>query len=131
MHQAGDSQTASQHELSALIELCQIYWRPVYAFLRRQGIPPHDAQDLPQEFFADVIGSRAYTRVDPMKGWFRSFLLGTLKHFLAHARDHDRAQKRSGGSAPVDVDGSAISDAEMYASRCNHGSADGVSGGIV
>src|SRR6266403_2108432 len=93
VHRAADSQTASQHALSALTELCQIYWRPVYVFLRRQGIPQHDAQDLTQGFFADLIESRAYTRADPTKGRFRSFLLGTLKHFVAHARDRDHAQK--------------------------------------
>jgi len=126
VHQAADSQTASQHALSALSELCQIYWRPVYVFLRRQGIAQHDAQDLTQGFFADLIESRAYARADPVKGRFRSFLLGTLKHFVAHARDHDRAQKRGGCSVPVDLDEEAISEAEAYASRCSHWSADGV-----
>jgi RNA polymerase sigma-70 factor (ECF subfamily) len=126
VRQAADSQTASQHALSALSELCQIYWRPVYVFLRRQGIAQHDAQDLTQGFFADLIESRAYTRADPMKGRFRSFLLGTLKHFLAHTRDHDRAQKRGGGSVPVELDETAISEAETYASRCNAYSADGI-----
>src|SRR5215472_549150 len=99
VRQAADSQTASQHALSALSELCQIYWRPVYVFLRRHGIPQHDAQDFTQGFFADLIESRAYARADPRKRQFRSFLLGTLKHFLAHARDCDRAQKRGGGTA--------------------------------
>jgi RNA polymerase sigma-70 factor (ECF subfamily) len=61
-----------------------------------------------------------------MKGRFRSFLLGTLKHFLAHARDHDRAQKRGGGAVPVQLDAAAISEAETYAARCNHWSADGI-----
>jgi RNA polymerase sigma-70 factor (ECF subfamily) len=126
VRQAADPQTASQHALSALSELCQIYWRPVYVFLRRQGIAQHDAQDLTQGFFADLIESRTYTRADPTKGRFRSFLLGTLKHFVAHTRDHNRAQKRGGGSVPVELDETAISEAETYASRCNHGSADGV-----
>src|ERR1700757_3300474 len=126
VRQAADSQTASQHALSALTELCQIYWRPVYVFLRRQGIPEHDAQDFAQGFFADLIESRAYTRADPVKGRFRSFLLGTLKHFVAHARDHDHAQKRGGGNVPVQLDEAAVSEAETYASRCNHWSADGV-----
>jgi DNA-directed RNA polymerase specialized sigma24 family protein len=123
---AADSQTASQHALSALSELCQIYWRPVYVFLRRQGVAHHDAQDLTQGFFAELIESQAYTRADPMKGRFRSFLLGTLKHFVAHARDHNRAQKRGGGTVPVELDDAAISEAEAYASRCNQWSADGV-----
>jgi RNA polymerase sigma-70 factor (ECF subfamily) len=126
VRQAADSQTASQHALSALTELCQIYWRPVYVFLRRQGIAQHDAQDLTQAFFADLIEGRVYARADPTKGRFRSFLLGTLKHFVAHARDHERAQKRGGGSVTVELDDTAISEAEAYASRCNHWSADGV-----
>jgi RNA polymerase sigma-70 factor (ECF subfamily) len=126
VRQAADSQTASQHALSALSELCQIYWRPVYVFLRRQGIAEHDAQDLTQGFFGDLIDSRAYTRADPMKGRFRSFLLGTLKHFVAHTRDRDRAQKRGGGNTPVQLDEVALSEAETYASRCKDWSADGV-----
>src|SRR5882724_3335127 len=124
VHQAADSQTASQHALSALAELCQIYWRPVYVFLRRQGIAQHDAQDLTQAFFADLIESRAYARADPTKGRFRSFLLGTLKHFVAHARDRDRAQKRCGGNVPVQLNEVAICEAETYASRSNYQSAD-------
>src|SRR5215469_768896 len=112
VRQAADSQTASQHALSALTELCQIYWRPVYVFLRRQGIPQHDAQDLTQGFFADLIETRAYARADPIKGRFRSFLLGTLKHFVAHARDYDHAQKRGGANTPVQLDEAAISEAE-------------------
>jgi DNA-directed RNA polymerase specialized sigma24 family protein len=126
VYQAADSKTSSEHALSALSELCQIYWRPVYVFLRRQGIPQHDAQDLTQSFFAELIESRAYARADPTKGRFRSFLLGALKHFLAHARDHDRAQKRGGGAVPVQLDEAAISEAETYAARCNNWSADGV-----
>src|ERR1044072_9529159 len=126
VRQAANSQTASQHALSALAELCQIYWRPVYVFLRRQGIPQHDAQDLTQGFFADLIDSRAYTRADPMKGRFRSFLLGTLKHFVAHARDHDRDHKRGGGNMPVQLDETALSEAETYASRCKDWSPDGI-----
>jgi RNA polymerase sigma-70 factor (ECF subfamily) len=126
VRQAADSQTASQHALNALSELCQIYWRPVYVFLRRQGTAQHDAQDLAQGFFADLIENRAYTRADPIKGRFRSFLLGTLKHFVAHARDRDRAQKRGSGVVPVELDETAISEAEGYASRSTHRSADGV-----
>jgi DNA-directed RNA polymerase specialized sigma24 family protein len=126
VRQAADSQTASSHALSALSELCQIYWRPVYVFLRRQGVPEHDAQDLTQGFFAQLIESRAYTRADPTKGKFRSFLLGTLKHFVAHVRDYDRAQKRGGANMPVQLDEAALSEAETYASRCRDWSADGI-----
>jgi DNA-directed RNA polymerase specialized sigma24 family protein len=126
VRQAADSQTSSEHALSALTELCQIYWRPVYVFLRRQAIAQHDAQDLTQAFFADLIESRAYARADPMKGRFRSFLLGTLKHFVAHERDRARAQKRGGRNVPVELNEAAISEAEAYASRCSHSGADGL-----
>jgi RNA polymerase sigma factor (sigma-70 family) len=126
IHQAADSKTSSAHALSALSELCQIYWRPVYLFLRRQGIGPHDAQDLTQSFFAELIENRAYARADEMKGRFRSFLLGTLKHFLAHARDRDRAQKRGGGVIAVQLDETGLSEAENHATRGQNWSADGV-----
>jgi DNA-directed RNA polymerase specialized sigma24 family protein len=126
VRQAADSQTSSEHALGALSELCQAYWRPVYLFLRRQGISQDDAQDLTQSFFADLIEHRVFARADEMKGRFRSFLLGTLKHFLAHARDRERAQKRGGGTIPVQLNDAAISEAESHAARCNSWSADGV-----
>jgi len=126
VRQAADSQTSSEHALVALSELCQIYWRPVYLFLRRQGIPQHDAQDLTQSFFADLIENRAYARADELKGRFRSFLLGTLKHFLAHARDRDRAQKRGGGVQQVHLDEAALLEAETYAAPNQNWSPDGV-----
>src|SRR6516162_2240568 len=126
VHQAADSQTASQHALSALAELCQTYWRPVYVFLRRQGVAQHDAQDLTQGFFAELIESRAYARADPAKGRFRSFLLGALKHFVGHQRERDQAQKRGGGALPVQLDEQAIAEADMYAASYRKWSADGV-----
>ena len=80
-----------------------------------KGYGPHDAQDFTQSFFAELIENRAYARADEMKGRFRSFLLGTLKHFLAHARDRDRAQKRGGGVLPVQLDETGLSEAEYHA----------------
>jgi len=124
--EAGDSATASAHALSALSELCQIYWRPLYAFLRRQGYRAEDAQDLTQGFFAHLIETRAYAHADRERGRFRSFLLGSLKHFLAHARDHDRAQKRGGGLLPVQLDEAALSEAETHAARGQNWSAESV-----
>src|SRR5215472_4755921 len=126
VRQAADSQTSSEHALRALSELCQIYWRPVYLFLRRQEIAHDDARDLTQAFFADLIQNRAYARADPLKGRFRSFLLGTLKHFLGHTRDRERAQKRGGGTLPVQLDERAIAEADMHAARGRKWSADGV-----
>jgi hypothetical protein len=66
--EAGDSATASAHALKALSELCQTYWRPLYAFLREQGYGPEDAHDLTQGFFTDLIETRAYAHADREKG---------------------------------------------------------------
>jgi hypothetical protein len=62
---AGDSDATPSQSLEALSELCRIYWRPIFLFLRRQGSNPDDAQDLTQGFFAHLIESRAYARADP------------------------------------------------------------------
>jgi len=115
--EAGDSATASAHALSALSELCQIYWRPLYAFLRKRGYGPEDAQDLTQGFFADLIETRAYARADREKGRFRSFLLGALKHFIADTRDRGRALKRGGGMILEKLDDNAIAEAEAQLAR--------------
>jgi DNA-directed RNA polymerase specialized sigma24 family protein len=112
---AGESQTPPTEALRALSELCRIYWRPIFLFLRRQGSSPDDAQDLTQGFFAHLIESRAYARADPDKGRFRSFLLGALKHFVAHARAHDRTQKRGGGMILGPLDTAAIAEADARA----------------
>lgn len=110
---AGESQALPEPALSALSELCRIYWRPIFLFLRREGSNPEDAQDLTQGFFAHLIETRAYARADREKGRFRSFLLGTLKHFVAHARAHDRTQKRGGGMLFAPLDAAAIAEADL------------------
>jgi RNA polymerase sigma factor (sigma-70 family) len=95
--EASDSTAASVNAMNALSELCRIYWRPVYAFLRREGYGREDAQDLTQGFFAHLIERRGYARADREKGRFRSFLLAALKNFIADARDRQHALKRGGG----------------------------------
>ena len=122
--QAGDCTAASQQSLNALSELCQIYWRPLYLFLRRKGYGPDDAQDLTQSFFADLIRTRSYARADREKGRFRSFLLGALKHFVADARDHDRAQKRGGGTMLQQLDDHTIAEVEAKVGRATKWNAD-------
>ena len=74
----------STHAHVALEKLCRTYWPPIYAYVRRQGHNPHDAQDLTQAFFARLLEQKSLTDVDRAKGRFRSFLLATLKHFLAN-----------------------------------------------
>jgi RNA polymerase sigma factor (sigma-70 family) len=82
---------------SALADLCEHYWYPLYAYLRRRSYSSDEAQDLTQEFFVRVLEGRYLDRADPEKGRFRSFILTSLKFFVADEADRDRAQKRGGG----------------------------------
>lgn len=93
---------SSTHAAAALENLCQAYWYPLYAFVRRLGRSPHDAQDLVQSFFAVCIERNYFAGASREKGRFRSFLLLALKRFLANEWDKARAQKR-GGSVPIDA----------------------------
>ena len=102
MISAGGNDTT--HARNALEKLCRSYWFPIYAFVRRQGHGPHDAQDLTQEFFARLLEKKQLAGVDPAKGRFRSFLLASLKHFLANEWDKAQAQKRGGGAAQLSLD---------------------------
>ena len=90
--------------LRALEALCQAYWYPLYAYLRRQGRSPHDAQDLTQGFFARLLEKNYLDAADRDKGRFRSFLLMALKRFLAKEWERERAQKRGGGQATLSLD---------------------------
>ena len=83
---------------SALACLCENYWYPLYAYLRRRGYLADQAQDLMQEFFVRVLEGRYLDRANPEKGRFRSFLLTSLKFFVADEQDRQRALKRGGGA---------------------------------
>jgi len=83
---------------SALVSLCENYWYPLYAYLRRHGYPADQAQDLTQEFFIRVLEGRYLDRADREKGRFRSFLLTSLKFFVADEEDRRHARKRGGGA---------------------------------
>jgi RNA polymerase sigma factor (sigma-70 family) len=98
---AGQTQDAQARE--ALSTLCQTYWYPLYAYVRRQGQSPDDAQDLTQEFFARLLARNYLGEVRREKGRFRSFLLAALRHFLANEWDRRRRQKRGGGQPPVSL----------------------------
>ena len=92
---SGDSRPKQAR--SALVSLCENYWYPLYAYLRRRGYSADQAQDLTQEFFVRLLEGRYLDRADPEKGRFRSFILTSLKFFVADEGDRDRAQKRGGG----------------------------------
>ncbi len=89
---------------TALATLCQTYWNPVYAFIRRSGYDPDQSQDLTQGFFALVLEKNYLGEADRERGRFRSFLLTAVKHFLANEWDRANALKRGGGQVSVSID---------------------------
>jgi DNA-directed RNA polymerase specialized sigma24 family protein len=89
---------------NALAQLCEVYWPPIYSFVRRRGYPAPDAQDLTQSFFAFFLRTKAYTRTDKLRGKFRSFLLASVKNFLADNWDHEHAIRRGGSYQFVSLD---------------------------
>ena len=93
---AGRSEADLEVGRAALAQLCQTYWAPLYSFVRSRGYAVHDAQDLTQSFFAYLIEHKIYARADRREGKFRSFLLASLKNFLADAYDKEQTLKRGG-----------------------------------
>jgi RNA polymerase sigma-70 factor (ECF subfamily) len=92
-------------ESSAALEIiCRAYWRPLYAYVRHCGYPPHDAQDLTQEFFALLLQKRWLEIADREKGRLRTFLIVALKNFMRKQWRRESAQKRGGGQAHVPMD---------------------------
>jgi RNA polymerase sigma-70 factor (ECF subfamily) len=89
---------------AALETLCQRYWYPVYAFVRRRGHPAADAQDLTQEFFATLLEKEYLRSVERERGRFRTFLLTAVSRFLGKQADRAFAQKRGGGHKPLSID---------------------------
>jgi RNA polymerase sigma-70 factor (ECF subfamily) len=100
-------QQDSTDAATALEKLCRAYWRPLYAYIRRDGHDTAEAQDLTQEFFARLLARDYLQRVQSDAGKFRSFLLAYLKNFLAEQRRKASAQKRGGGQVFVSLDASA------------------------
>ena len=90
--------------LAALQELCAAYWYPLYAYVRHQGYDADDARDLTQGYFAELLDKRFLKDVDPSKGRFRSFLLASLRNYLSHQRDRERALKRGGAASTLSFD---------------------------
>jgi RNA polymerase sigma-70 factor (ECF subfamily) len=88
---------------AALESLCQTYWQPLYAYIRAQGYGPDEAKDLTQGFFAEFLEKDFLSSVDPEKGRFRAFLLASLRHYLSHERDRDRALKRGGATTTLSL----------------------------
>jgi len=90
--------------IAALEQLCCTYWYPLYAYLRRRGYPPGDAEDLTQELFARLLRDNSFAQVDRAKGKFRSFLLASLNHLLANEHARSQAIKRGSGRPIMALD---------------------------
>jgi DNA-directed RNA polymerase specialized sigma24 family protein len=88
----------------ALALLCETYWYPLYAYVRRRVADVNDAHDLTQAFFAELLAKNYIGSASAERGRFRAFLLTSLKHFLSKQHDKAKAQKRGGGNAPIPLD---------------------------
>jgi len=97
---AGQSTPARE----ALASLCASYWPPVYAFIRRRGRAPADAEDLTQAYFARFFEKGYVSAFRPEAGRFRTFLLSSVTHFLANEWDREQARKRGGGARHLSLD---------------------------
>src|SRR5437773_3698717 len=93
----------------ALENLCRTYWRPIYGFVRREGIGPEEGKDITQGFFALILERKDFQSVRQEKGRLRSFLLASLKHFMANERRNAATIKRGGGRMLIPLD-----DVEAY-----------------
>lgn len=103
---ARDWRSSEAHE--ALQQLCQIYWRPVYLFIRERGKSLHDAEDLTQDFFYFLLNKDVLSKVDREKGRFRSFLRASLTHFLNNDYHKQAAQKRAPKDKVISFDSSSV-----------------------
>lgn len=104
---ASQPDNGSQDE--ALATLCRSYWPPVYAYIRRRGHKPEDAQDLTQEFFARLLAKEWLAGIEPRVSRFRSFLLTAVSRFLSNEYDRSTAAKRGGGALPLDLEQAEMS----------------------
>jgi RNA polymerase sigma-70 factor (ECF subfamily) len=106
---AGDIERAER----ALSELCQLYWFPLYVFVRRRGYSAHDAEDLTQGFLVRLIERGDFGSADREKGRLRSYLLGAMKNYLSERHKYETAQKRGGKAQTISIDGAEAE--ERYA----------------
>lgn len=112
---AGDN---SDEGHQALVDLCRIYWFPVYALVRARGVGAENAKDVTQDFFLKLIDQRMVGRVRRERGRFRHFLGAAVRNFLADQWDKSRAEKRGGGATIIPLD---AEDAEKLWSGIPHG----------
>jgi len=109
----------SPESTAALERLCRAYWYPLYVYVRRSGYGAHDAQDLTQAFFSEILRKNYFRAADRERGKFRSFLLTSLRHFLTHEWEKARAGKRGGGVSQIHLDDPVVED--CYRQECGTG----------
>src|SRR6185503_11861100 len=90
---------------TALAEMCHLYWPPLYAFARRMGRSPQDAEDLTQGFFAALIEKNTLAAAEQSRGKLRTFLLAAFQHHIVDAAKREHALKRGGGARTLNIDG--------------------------
>lgn len=103
-------QQGSAQASAALEKLCGTYWYPIYAYLRRRGVAPEDAQDLTQAFLGEIIENGLMSKATRERGRFRSFLLTSLQHFVVDQHRRAHAEKRGGGQFTISLDAAAGED---------------------
>src|SRR6266404_2341300 len=113
---AGATTPARAHD--GMAKLCRIYWRPIYAYLRRSGYAKHDAEDLTQAFFQHLLENDTLRRASQQRGRFRSFLLGALKRCLADEHMQQHTLKRGGGAQFISTD--ELEAEELHHMRADH-----------
>jgi len=102
------ARTGDNRSREALQSLCSAYRQPVLDFIRRQPRFRDQAEDLTQAFFLEFLAARTHAGADPLRGRFRSFLLGALKHFLSHAAAHAASARRGGGAVLQSLDAPGV-----------------------
>ena len=102
---AGGDNTLARTSMEAL---CRMYWAPLYAYARRNGMNPAEAEDVTQSFFVHLLETGGIGAADREKGRLRSFLLGSLKHFMLNRHRSETAVKRGGRLARVDFETSEV-----------------------
>ena len=113
-----DCALANETGVAALEQLCRDYWPPLYSFARRRGYSPSDAQDMVQGLFASFLKTKGYAQADRTKGKFRSFLLASLKHYMANVWDREHALKRGGDRGFVLLDSELEAVEALHVCEC-------------
>lgn len=99
---------------NALCQLCEIYWYPLYAYVRRKGLGPADAEDVTQGFFCELLSKNRVQLFSEEKGKLRAYMLGAIGNYLRDQNKRERAAKRGGGERPISLDRDAAEERYAY-----------------